>query len=973
MLMALAAVVIAAPSAETEFSPGTWTLEEETKSQQDKFGRLVLWADELPAEAFLDAAMSPEQRADLSSGRSRVSSDREVLGVHIPLNHSVSMAGIEPADYRMASAEISSGMARYRADGTFAWSIAVASPDSQAQGMRLHITDMDLPAGVEMYVYGLGNGTEIHGPYTKRGLANTGEMWTNTVFDSMLFIELHSAGAIEPDRIKMVKFTIADVAVLGGPFFAEMAAHTAGALAAQEAKGGQKAEAPNDPARVHPACLLDIACTSDWANEAAMSQGIAHYLFPLSTITTYCSGGLLADLDLSTQRPYFLTANHCLSDQGSASGMEFFWRYISPSCGAPRPPVNRLPRSNGATLLSTGNASLSSDYSFMKLLEPAPAGSTFLGWDTAAPAAGTSLYRLSHPGGLPMNYTRSTTLAATRYPTTGLPPANYVFSQYANMGTTLGGSSGSPVMLSDGKVVGQLFGFVGPNTTALCGNDYDYTDGAFKVTYPNIQTWLAAPSGGGPVNNAFENATFLTGFTSTTSGTNVGATKEPAEPNHAGNAGGKSVWYRWKAPNNGILTVNTFGSNFDTLLAAYTGGAVSNIFLTEITSNDDSPECGATCRQSKVSFRVFPNEVYSIAVDGLNGQSGNITVNLSFSAEIGGAFADALYLSPTNELWVANAAGNGNLGVSTKVDIVDVGCRHEPTNGKYTMVADLASFVPDSQFDILYVTQTGLLYDMINSGNVTNKFHAPFFNSGGWKVNETTGHWVLLGDYNGDKKTDLAQITDLGQGWVGLAGSGTIAFPTNWGTLGFLHKPAEGRWVSSGEFGLVNPNPDYPTSGERGLTDLVTVTPLGDAWVALSNRTAFVAPTRWAWTGFKTDRSAGYAIYIGDFNGDRLSDLGQITPSGEFWVATSTGMAFNNPTKWGALGFKDQPAVGLYTFAHDWNGDGVTDMVHQTTTSEIWYSLSNGNGTMGASTKAGTPGFYHSVLGPRLLTFGKFH
>ena len=51
-----------------------------------------------------------------------------------------------------------------------------------------------------------------------------------------------------------------------------------------------------------------------------------------------------------------------------------------------------------------------------------------------------------------------------------------------------------------------------------------------------------------PANDNFANAIVLTGNTLTTSGSNVAATKEAGEPNHAGNSGGASVWWSWTAP-----------------------------------------------------------------------------------------------------------------------------------------------------------------------------------------------------------------------------------------------------------------------------------------------------------------------------------------------------------------------------------------------------------------------------------------
>ena len=44
-------------------------------------------------------------------------------------------------------------------------------------------------------------------------------------------------------------------------------------------------------------------------------------------------------------------------------------------------------------------------------------------------------------------------------------------------------------------------------------------------------------------NDAFANRRLITGTSVTVTGSTVGATKEAGEPNHAGNRGGKSVWF----------------------------------------------------------------------------------------------------------------------------------------------------------------------------------------------------------------------------------------------------------------------------------------------------------------------------------------------------------------------------------------------------------------------------------------------
>ena len=120
--------------------------------------------------------------------------------------------------------------------------------------------------------------------------------------------------------------------------------------------------------------------------------------------------------------------------------------------------------------------------------------------------------------------------------------------------------------------------------------------------YPASRTWtIATPA---VANDAFANATALSGASGSVTGSNGGATKEPGEPAHAGNAGGASVWWRWTAPSSGTVTVSTTGSAIATLLGVYTGSSVSA--LTEVASTTSS----------SLTFRSVAGTTYSIAIDG---------------------------------------------------------------------------------------------------------------------------------------------------------------------------------------------------------------------------------------------------------------------------------------------------------------------------------------------------------------------
>lgn len=127
-------------------------------------------------------------------------------------------------------------------------------------------------------------------------------------------------------------------------------------------------------------------------------------------------------------------------------------------------------------------------------------------------------------------------------------------------------------------------------------------------------------------NDLFANAQALSSSNGSVSGSNVGFTKETGEPNHAGNAGGRSGWYRWTAPASGPVSFDTIGSNFDTLLAAYTGSSVSS--LTQVAANDDINYSGGNY-QSRISFTATSGTVYRIAVDGYGAASGSIELNWS--------------------------------------------------------------------------------------------------------------------------------------------------------------------------------------------------------------------------------------------------------------------------------------------------------------------------------------------------------
>ena len=146
-------------------------------------------------------------------------------------------------------------------------------------------------------------------------------------------------------------------------------------------------------------------------------------------------------------------------------------------------------------------------------------------------------------------------------------------------------------------------------------------DAAGNASTPTTIQVTLFPSN--PPNDIFANAIALTGTSGSNIVSTVNATKEFGEPNHAGNSGGKSAWWTYTPTEDGVLTLGTTNSNFDTLLAVYTGNQVNG--LTPIASNDDAYD-GVSGGYSGLRAAVRANQVYRIAVDGYGGVSGTNTV-----------------------------------------------------------------------------------------------------------------------------------------------------------------------------------------------------------------------------------------------------------------------------------------------------------------------------------------------------------
>ena len=235
-------------------------------------------------------------------------------------------------------------------------------------------------------------------------------------------------------------------------------------------------------AKTAASCTLDVTCYSAWSNE---SNAVARFTFVDGFSSYVCTGTLVADTDPSTYIPFFLTANHCVSTQASASTMVSYWFYRASSCNSGVPGASQI-LGGGATLLYNSAAT---DTAFLRLNAAPPAGAVYAGWVVgAAGPAGANVAGIHHAmGDLQKISMGSVSSYATCLPTgsesffcNGSSYGGATFFEITwNSGITQPGSSGSGVFLENGHyLIGQLYG--GSTSCIVAGSNYY---GRFDAAY----------------------------------------------------------------------------------------------------------------------------------------------------------------------------------------------------------------------------------------------------------------------------------------------------------------------------------------------------------------------------------------------------------------------------------------------------------------------------------------------------------
>ena len=230
-------------------------------------------------------------------------------------------------------------------------------------------------------------------------------------------------------------------------------------------------------------CHINVMCpeASGWCNQRRSVALIATLSSVPGHTAALCSGSLLTN-ERRDERPYFLTANHCLD--GDVNNWMFFFNYQSNDCANPIVPPSRAFSIYGATLKANHP---NTDFALLELLaKPHGSYNTYYnGWSNDANDMTNTGAIIHHPAGDIKKITLWEKVISLK--------VDYWKVKFTS-GSTEGGSSGAPLFNSNGLVVGQNSH---NNEKPVCDNDKRNWFGDFSRSWNNqsgssnqLKPWL---------------------------------------------------------------------------------------------------------------------------------------------------------------------------------------------------------------------------------------------------------------------------------------------------------------------------------------------------------------------------------------------------------------------------------------------------------------------------------------------------
>ena len=356
-------------------------------------------------------------------------------------------------------------------DGTNVWRLRVRS--AGARSLNFGFTEFVMPAGGELWL-SAPDGRERIGPFTPADNEAHEQLWTPVLYgeETVLIVQL-PADKVDELRLRLTSVNHDFVGF-----------------------GGRNADLRSG------SCNLDVICDEDdgWGIVDEYRDIIQSVAVLSMGGSTFCTGFLVANTT-GDCRPLFMTADHCGVNAGNAASLVAIWNYQNSTCRQPNSPASG---GNGDGVLTDFNsgaifraANSASDFCLVELDDPVSetADAFFAGWDANMTASDEAIC-IHHPG------TDEKRISFENQPTS--INGNFIDVDDWDVGTTEGGSSGSPLFNGEKRVIGQLLG-----GGAACGNNLGDTYGAIFASWDGsspstrLRDWLDPENTGNLVTDGY--------------------------------------------------------------------------------------------------------------------------------------------------------------------------------------------------------------------------------------------------------------------------------------------------------------------------------------------------------------------------------------------------------------------------------------------------------------------------------------
>ena len=327
------------------------------------------------------------------------------------------------------------------------WRVGIRSKG--AYSLNILFSSFRLPPGARVFVFN-GDQTEILGSFTEENNSELNLLPVQPIGGDELIVEYQEPlDARFPGEIEIGEVN-------------------------HDFRGIFRATEPRDPTQD---CHPNIVCYPD---DILPGSGVVGLII---NGTTYCTGSLTNNT-AEDGTPYLLTATHCLNNDYDAQFLTnrkydmiagtivAFFHYQSPLCSTDiRGPLQMTLASADSVLISERH-----DISLLRFKDTPPAAYQpyYLGWDATTTPRG-AFHGVHHPnGGIKKVAIEEGSLSITSFPGTKYniePNAHWAVNGW-DTGATEGGSSGSPLLESNKRIVGTLTGGVSMCTSPRGPDQY---------------------------------------------------------------------------------------------------------------------------------------------------------------------------------------------------------------------------------------------------------------------------------------------------------------------------------------------------------------------------------------------------------------------------------------------------------------------------------------------------------------------